>query len=247
MKRIGIVALALVLLLLYIPAFAQSTGTVRRSANVRSGPGTNFAIVGGAKPGQVVTILGSNAAGDWYQIGQGRWIAAFLVSGVGQSPEEVVPTKALSAAESKAASPIQAYTDELSSIMTSYSTALAVLGTQITKAHTDAKVLQDEDWQLTTVAALAYVQRLGERVRAVTPPPSLQQVHNDTELAAIHYDTATEIVTKGVEQMDVNLLAAAIDEMTLGNKAIRSAQAKLEALAQATSAPVSTMTPAKEP
>ena len=55
------------------------TGTVIKTANLRAGPGTTFAIVGSAQAGQPVTIIGTNAAGDWYQIGEGRWIAAFLV------------------------------------------------------------------------------------------------------------------------------------------------------------------------
>ncbi len=60
-------------------AQVATTGTVIKTANLRAGPGTTFAIVGSAQAGQPVTILGTNAAGDWYQIGEGRWIAAFLV------------------------------------------------------------------------------------------------------------------------------------------------------------------------
>ena len=40
------------------------TGTVIKTANLRAGPGTTFAIVGSAQAGQPVTILGTNAAGD---------------------------------------------------------------------------------------------------------------------------------------------------------------------------------------
>lgn len=60
-------------------AQVATTGTVIKTANLRAGPGTTFAIVGSASAGQLVTIIGTNAAGDWYQIGEGRWIAAFLV------------------------------------------------------------------------------------------------------------------------------------------------------------------------
>lgn len=65
--------------------FAQgnTTGTVIKNANLRAGPGTTYAIVGGATAGQVVTIVGKNDKGDWYHLDGDQWIAAFLVN-VGQ-------------------------------------------------------------------------------------------------------------------------------------------------------------------
>lgn len=58
---------------------AVITGTVIKTANLRAGPGATYAITGSAQAGQSVTILSKNATGDWYQIGEGKWIAAFLV------------------------------------------------------------------------------------------------------------------------------------------------------------------------
>lgn len=70
------------------PSFAQSTittdGVVLRNANLRSGPGTTFSVIGAATPGQTVAITDRSAAGDWYQLSTGEWIASFLV--------EVTPT-----------------------------------------------------------------------------------------------------------------------------------------------------------
>lgn len=59
---------------------APKTATVVRSANLRAGPGVNYAVVGAAQASQTLTIVGSNAAGDWYQLNTGAWIAAFLVT-----------------------------------------------------------------------------------------------------------------------------------------------------------------------
>jgi len=65
------------------PSFAQSvtttSGVILRDANLRSGPGTNYGIAGSAKQGQTITITNQTAAGDWYQLSTGQWIAAFLV------------------------------------------------------------------------------------------------------------------------------------------------------------------------
>lgn len=56
-----------------------TSATVLRDANLRAGPGTSYAIVGAAKAGQVVTIIGQNSDASWYHLAGGQWIAAFLV------------------------------------------------------------------------------------------------------------------------------------------------------------------------
>lgn len=53
------------------------------AANLRTGPGTNFALAGTVERGAEFEIVGKNPAGDWWQLccinGQQAWIAAFLV------------------------------------------------------------------------------------------------------------------------------------------------------------------------
>ena len=55
------------------------SGIVNSNANLRAGPGTSFAVVGGARAGETVDVIGCNAAGDWYELPADRWVAAFLV------------------------------------------------------------------------------------------------------------------------------------------------------------------------
>jgi uncharacterized protein YraI len=50
-----------------------------RAANLRSGPGTHYQIVGGVQAGQRLKVIGQNQAGDWLKLLDGQWIAAFLV------------------------------------------------------------------------------------------------------------------------------------------------------------------------
>ncbi len=50
------------------------------TANLREGPGTTYAIVGGTTVGQSLAIIARNSSGDWYQLNDGTWIAAFLVT-----------------------------------------------------------------------------------------------------------------------------------------------------------------------
>jgi hypothetical protein len=54
--------------------------TVITNANLRSGPGLNFPVIGGLLAGRTVDIAGQNAAGTWYLLSDGSWIAAFLIA-----------------------------------------------------------------------------------------------------------------------------------------------------------------------
>jgi hypothetical protein len=82
----------------------QPTGPiVNAEANLRSGPGTSYEIIGKAQPGQSIDLEAKNQAGDWYQLASGAWIAAFLVDGaqeglpiveVAAPPAPVVPVAA---------------------------------------------------------------------------------------------------------------------------------------------------------
>jgi len=68
------------------PVAPEATAIPRTYANqegnLRAGPGTEFEIAGNVAAGEPVEVLYKNPAGDWYQLGNGAWIAAFLVSGL---------------------------------------------------------------------------------------------------------------------------------------------------------------------
>lgn len=57
--------------------------TATKSANLRGGPGTNYAVAGSLQPGDRFAISARTQAGDWFQIetaaGKSAWVAAFLV------------------------------------------------------------------------------------------------------------------------------------------------------------------------
>lgn len=92
-------------------------------ANLRGGPGTEFPVVGSADAGALVAVVSKNAAGDWYQLADGTWIAAFLVDnppdvGVAavipplpvQAVVEATPTSAPDVVQPTVASNPQAFT-----------------------------------------------------------------------------------------------------------------------------------------
>lgn len=63
------------------PKPVTKSPTANKNANLRSGPGTTFAVVGSVKAGQPLTLVGRNADNSWYKLKTGQWIAAFLVTG----------------------------------------------------------------------------------------------------------------------------------------------------------------------
>ena len=64
------------------PPAAPATVVVNRNANLREGPGTNYAIVRVAARGEELQVVAQNADGTWLQLVDGAWISASLVDGV---------------------------------------------------------------------------------------------------------------------------------------------------------------------
>lgn len=71
------------------PAFIEVI--VNEAANLREGPGTEFAIVGRTASGDTVQVTGQTANGEWYRLADGAWIAAFLVEPPVAPPPVVTP------------------------------------------------------------------------------------------------------------------------------------------------------------
>lgn len=54
--------------------------TVNRGANIRSGPGINYAVTGGLGSGDRIQLVAQTTDGTWFQMASGQWIYAALVS-----------------------------------------------------------------------------------------------------------------------------------------------------------------------
>jgi uncharacterized protein YraI len=68
------------------PELALVTANV--NANVRSGPGTNYPVVGGLAEGETASVTGRNADSSWWQIsytGRSAWIANSVVTANAQA------------------------------------------------------------------------------------------------------------------------------------------------------------------
>lgn len=84
------------------PVKSSGKPTVNAAAKLRSGPGTNYTVVGGAKKGDFLNVTGRNPASTWYKLSNGFWISASLVANPPQNvtvasappPPTLAPTKA---------------------------------------------------------------------------------------------------------------------------------------------------------
>ncbi len=235
MKRIGVsVLFGLIALLLFAQTMlAQATATVDKNANLRAGPGTTFAIVGSVKAGATVTIIGSNEAGDWYQLEDAKWIAAFLVKSVIEDVPTISGTATTTATSSTPVDEAQleaVYVKEIQPILGEYSTTLTTFAIQMGALEDDTSLLFDGRWKVRVASALASWDILADEVRALRPPTRLTDVHNQLLIAAAHYETSAGLVAKGIDGLDIELLQQAIVEMQLGATAIELANDKMSSL-----------------
>jgi endonuclease YncB( thermonuclease family) len=84
-----------------------SLPTTNDLANLRSGPGTNFAIVGSAQPDQPLTLTGRSADNNWYQLDNGTWINARLVNNAPADLAIVAPVQETAATPTPTPPPAQ--------------------------------------------------------------------------------------------------------------------------------------------
>jgi glucose/arabinose dehydrogenase len=83
------------------------TVTTTRTANIRSGPGTSYRILGTERAGATFAVTGVNAAGTWWRIdyaGAEGWIFANLVAPAGTEDAPIVLVRARPAAPAAPAS-----------------------------------------------------------------------------------------------------------------------------------------------
>ena len=64
---------------------AAPKATASSKANLRSGPGQQYGVVGSVSSGQALDLVGRNATSSWLELADGSWIAATLVKNAPRS------------------------------------------------------------------------------------------------------------------------------------------------------------------
>ena len=84
------------------------------NANLRSGPGTEYAVAGSTQAGQALTIVGRTPDSSWLQLDSGSWIAAWLIDGTADdlavvaAPTPAAVARSADVAAAATAAPAQA-------------------------------------------------------------------------------------------------------------------------------------------
>lgn len=262
-----------VVLLLYVSVFAQSviTGTVLSNANLRTGPGTTYAVDGSLKAGASVTIVGQNDDKTWYQLKDGHWIFASLVRAATvtstsnakkQTPASssatptvtktgiVTPTPVVKLNRDDPA--VKAYGQSLTKALGLFSEGSKIVGVRFTEASGDLTVMLTDEWKVDVAAGLVDLQLCSEAVRKLNPPAALVSVHGDLLKMADHLDNVIVLLPKAIDKLDSTGFTKGLKEYQLAVSFVDSANQKLSALiaassADATSTPLAATTSTPKP
>ena len=78
------------------PTPSQPVAMPKQTINLRNGPGTAYAVIGSAKAGQTLEIVGKSADGTWWQVccigDKQAWLSAGLVTVQGETAGMPVPS-----------------------------------------------------------------------------------------------------------------------------------------------------------
>lgn len=232
LRSVGVAVVLTLILALMVTAQTTTTGTVTRNANLRSGPGTTYAVAGSASAGDSVTIVETNAAGDWYKLDSGKWIAAFLVELDDDAPDAAPPTPNATATPLPAIAigDLRQYLAQVLPTMLDISDALQKMATLL-----QAPRIGNNTWTLQLATQLAAIRLGHETLQAITPKASLAAVHRQVLSATQDCNDATYAIADGVDNFDT-------DELTRGAELLTSCAEKSAAL-QVTFSKLQTPTP----
>lgn len=239
------------------PEAAVPTANV--DANLRAGPGTEYEIVGGTITGQELDIVGQNAAGDWYLLSNGGWVADFLISNP-PADAPVVPDDASPLLAGEPAAPVlvptpvpgqeaepeateessadalglaeNLYLDEAETLISRYQVTGEAVTQLVANAEANEALLTDEAWAGDVSTAIATLQRSGQQIRALEPPPLFAAAHIDLRSAAESFDEAATALELGLSEAELVQLQAALAQIDTGNGQLQAAQEKISTVAQ---------------
>lgn len=116
-----------------------------------------------------------------------------------------------------------AYFAAMTEVMTLYTDATAALGMLAMETTDDPYVVFDDEWKIACAIYLSDILTAGEQLRRIEPPIKYSEPHAELLVAATHYDRFVDLYSRGIGEVDADLIAAAADEMQRGADAITRA------------------------
>jgi hypothetical protein len=209
--------------------------TVTVNANLRSGPGTEFPVIGGTITGQTINITARNEDATWFLLDNGGWVSAGLVANAPISstvpvfnpaapaatptPEApaapLLPTPTPRAQTAPAGLSVEEnlYLIEVESVSGKYDRAIASIDRLVTSAGGDETLLQDAQWTTEMNTAIALLRSASDDVGELTPTDRLAAAHDALVTAAEQFDRAADLLEAAVSQASVAQLDQALAQI----------------------------------
>lgn len=253
-RRLSAVCLgALCALVLFVVVLAQTApfaGTATRGANLRSGPGTSYAVVGSLKAGEVVSVTKTNSDATWYQLDSGKWVAAFLVKPAASGAAKLAPSATVTAtvapkvtptkvaATATPATPAPAAVKPTAEEVAAYLAAVGPASRDLGNAAGAFAQLFGKPqpgsnaWRVNLAMQIAAVQVAHEQLVAVKVPASMAAIHNATTAATAKCSEAVGLTGEAFDNGDIGALNRATKLMQECAAGVTEAEAMLNAVRQ---------------
>lgn len=124
------------------------------------------------------------------------------------------------------------YRDSVLEISDSYSQALTLFSEQMLAASENVALLTNEDWVIRTATALVLLSVAGDEVRELEPSQRFEVLNDYLLEAAGHFDQVVISLPEGIDELDVEKINQASEEMLLGQLAIENATAEIKRLVE---------------
>ena len=199
----------------------NQTGThvANRNSNLRSGPGTDFPVVGRVEAGDTVNVVGQNADGSWLQIDNGNWIAEFLVDPIESNNQdnqdhneedatteaETTPEAATTPDDEATTTPDVASNVENAVALAAYVQQIAAIGSEASGAVNTLNALIADpqplsaDWRNDVAAQLAALSGALDQYLALTPVPGYEDLHAQVTTVALSCESAVDYLVGGLQ------------------------------------------------
>ena len=218
-----------------VPAATQAVApTVTVDANLRSGPGTTFDVIGGTITGQKINIVGRNADGTWFRLDNGGWVLSTLVAnspalesvpvvnddGTPAATQPAVPAAATGlggllptptpqAAVTAPTAAVDAYLTAAAELVGQFDVVLTSVDSLLAEVSSNPSLIADSAWITRMNAALTLLRRTSASVGELDVPAGAETIQGQLETAAASYIQAAQALSGAVQAADTALLTEA--------------------------------------
>ena len=123
-----------------------------------------------------------------------------------------------------------AYLDATGDIADGYAVWFGELTDQIDLVIADATLFDDETWKTESEEILDNISRLNQEVRDLDSPEGCEEIHGHFVQAAEHYESFVSLYAQGIDELNVDKINGAIDEMVAGSDVMGKASDSIDAL-----------------